>query len=73
MTCTGKKKPAGDTTPPTSCTDSADFTRSIIKTAIVLFVVGMAASSCSPAYAQQAQAATETVAKTGRKEGNHAL
>lgn len=36
--CTGKKKPAGDTTPPTSCTDSADFTSS----AIVSFVAGLA-------------------------------
>lgn len=51
MTCTGKKKPAGDTTPPTSCTDSADFTSSIIKTAIVSFFLGLAISSCSPAYA----------------------
>ena len=34
----GKKKPAGDTTPPTSCTDSADFTSS----AIVSFVAGLA-------------------------------
>ena len=69
----GKKMPAEDTNSPAGHTDSADFTRSIIKTAVILFVVGMAASSCSPAYAQQAQAATETVAKTGRKEVNHGL
>ena len=58
----GKKMPAEDTNSPAGHTDSADFTRSIIKTAVILFVVGMAASSCSPAYSQQAQAATEKVA-----------
>ena len=64
---TDKKMPAEDTNSPAGHTDSADFTRSIIKTAVILFVVGMAASSCSPAYAQQAQAATETVAKAPTK------
>ena len=50
-----KKMPAGNTNSPAGRTDSADFTRSIIKTAIVLFVVGMAASSCSSAYAEPAE------------------
>lgn len=67
MPRTDEKKPTGSTNPPVGRTDSADFTRSIIKTAVILFVVGMAASSCSPAYAQQAQAATETVAKAPTK------
>ena len=81
-----KKKPTGDSTHPAGCTDSADFTSSIVKTAIISFVVGLAISSCSPAYAgaghrnqmqpnqpqthaQQAQAASKSVAsKGGRHE-----
>ena len=55
MTCTDKKKPAGDTNPPAGRTDSADFTSSVVKTAIISFVVGLAISSCSPAYAGAAR------------------
>ena len=56
MTCTDKKKPAGDSTHPAGHTDSAMVPRiiRIIKDVITYAVIAVAASSCMDAVRSSA-------------------